>query len=104
MSKRMYRQGDLLFVELDAAGRPQPAQLLPDGVLAYGEATGHAHVLEASEQARAFVDELNQMLIEAETEAKVVHPEHGVLTLEPGVYRVVRQREQDAEQIRYVSD
>lgn len=104
MSKRMYRQGDLLFVELDATERPQPTRLVPDGVLAYGEATGHAHVLETSEQARAFVDELNQMLIEAETQAKITHPEHGVLTLEPGLYRVVQQREWDAEQIRYVSD
>lgn len=103
MSKpKTYRQGDLLFVETVEKGKPQ--RIIKDGVLAYGEATGHAHRLEVSDKAKVFVDEMNQMLIEAEAPAKVAHEEHETLTLPKGTYKVVHQREWSPEEIRPVQD
>ena len=106
----MIRQGDVLIV---------PADIIPDRctpvpldngrvVLAYGEATGHAHVivhpdvtLVSDEQA----GELRMwMTITAPEPVELLHDEHDTLLIPPGTYRVIRQREYTPEGLRNVAD
>jgi hypothetical protein len=66
-------------------------------VLARGEATGHAHVLEAPtvDGALAELLELDARLFARVRggDARVIHQEHGPVVLPPGDYEIVRQRE-----------
>src|SRR5262249_27019944 len=95
-----YRQGDLLFVGQET--RPtEPLAERPGRVIAAGEATGHAHrltvgtILEAPD---------NTLYLDLSVAARVVHEEHDALTLGPGLWRVVRQREYTPEAMRTVRD
>lgn len=65
-------------------------------VLAEGEVTGHHHVLK--------VKDINDMTIHVDggdhyitlrTEGTLVHPEHKPLTIPPGTYKQVGEREKD---------
>lgn len=92
----MRRQGDVLLVEVDEL----PSQLAPvpreDGrlVLAHGEATGHAHVLEGqAELLAADLEEMEHRFLRVEVESSLLHEEHDTIVVPPGSYRVVRQRE-----------
>jgi hypothetical protein len=92
----MFRQGDVLI---------RPARDVPEGlkpvpldegrvILAYGEVTGHAHVvLGEVELLQSDVQEMERRFLRVEAEATVVHDEHATVTLPPGDYEVVRQRE-----------
>lgn len=103
----MFRQGDVLIVTV---------REIPDGlsevpheggrlVLAHGEATGHAHVVEGDTTfLAADVDDLERRFLRVEREAAVVHDEHDTVTLPPGNYRVVLQREYAPEAPRWVTD
>jgi hypothetical protein len=94
----MYRQGDVLIVaDRVPAQERQPVR---DGVLVYGEATGHAHRVEGG----AVFDVGGTRFIEASSGARVVHEEHETIELPEGSYRIVRQREYDEGEIRYVAD
>ncbi len=95
-----YRQGDLLFIRQDT----RPAADLTarqSNVILTGEATGHAHrltagtILEAPDGA---------LYLDLPYAAKVVHEEHNPITLDPGLWLVVRQREYSPEAIRMVLD
>jgi hypothetical protein len=94
----MYRQGDVF---IRAAEVPRKATEVPrDGgrlVLAYGEVTGHAHVVDAPpEEATLLTDEQERRFLRLVTAAPLVHEEHGTITLPPGTYEVRRQREYTA--------
>ena len=93
----MIRQGDVLLIPV--ASTPDNLEQVPrEGdrlILAHGEATGHAHAiaehtadLVTAEQA----DEL-YLLVHGTDPVSLVHDEHSTLTVVPGSYRVVRQRE-----------
>ena len=109
---RQIRQGDVLLVRLDEA----PAAFLagtgrrldPVGrehgriVLAEGEATGHAHVIESEdvellrEDAQLLAPDQPPALylvVNGTAAVSLDHEEHASLEVLPGVYRVVRQRE-----------
>lgn len=88
----MYRQGDILLIPT-GEGLPADAKAAPDGVLAEGEATGHAHRL--GEGGQRFVREGGAQFVRVEGPvARVTHEEHGTLELPgPAVYIVQRQRE-----------
>ncbi len=99
---KMYRQGDLLLVKVD--GLPSKKRKLNTDIILRGELTGHAHkiingiiysgvaLLETDGEVSRSV---SIMYVEAKKGAKLVHDEHGPITLEPGVYEVRRQREFD---------
>jgi hypothetical protein len=94
------RQGDLLFVLLET--RPKgDLTSRPSNSIVAGKATGHAHrlqagtILEAPDSARA---------LEVTHTTRVVYEEHGPITLDPGFWLVVRQREYRPEAIRTVLD
>ena len=94
------RQGDLLFVLQET--RPV-VDLTPQqsNVIVAGEATGHAHrltegtILEAPD---------GTLYLDLPYAARVVHEEHNAITLDPGFWLVVRQREYRPEAIRTVLD
>lgn len=112
------RQGDVFLVRID----PREVTALravedrdPRGVvLALGEATGHAHVV-VGESVALFEGQLQREVgraaqlprharlesppapvhrfLRVEAPAVLRHEEHGAVELDPGLYRVVRQRE-----------
>lgn len=116
LNSNQFRQGDV-FVERI------PDSELPEGliqvdrdrgrvVLAYGEVTGHAHALaELNATLFSKPGTTDRWLVIRATGATVEsggavirHEEHAPIVLEPGVYRVGRQREYSPEAIRFVAD
>jgi hypothetical protein len=95
-----YRRGDLLFIRQDT--RPE-ANLTarPSTMIVAGEATGHAHrlqtgtILEAPDGAR---------YLDMTQTTRVERALHGPITLDPGLWLVVRQREYSPQAIRTVLD
>ena len=88
----MFRQGDVLLVRADVM--PRGRRIQPDGtrlVLARGEATGHHHSV-AVEDAE-LVDAAQGVFLRVMAHTPLEHQEHAAIGLEPGVYRVIRQRE-----------
>lgn len=102
-----YRQGDVLLVRVN--GVPKNSRIQNDTVLAYGEATGHAHVLTADSsatQVQTFRDEDSQRLFASVMggPATVTHQEHKPITVGPGIYEIIGQREYIPGAIRRVAD
>lgn len=117
----MRRQGDVLLVELDEL----PSQLVPVRtdygrrekgrvVLARGDATGHAHVLEGEAellmlerdhwQATRPLEEMEERFLRVQAESSLFHEEHSTVAVPSGNYRVVRQREYAPRVRRFVAD
>jgi hypothetical protein len=99
------RQGDVLIEKVDSYEVAEIVQPV-DGriILAHGEATGHHHSLPCADVADASIDETGAIFLRAIRETVVTHQEHAPITLEPGSYRVTRQREYHPEEIRNVQD
>lgn len=88
----MYRQGDVLIISVNAVPTTAEAEEAgPRTVLARGEATGHAHVLEAEELVSYRHGDDRYFAVARE--AVLRHEEHGAIRIPPGSYRVVIQRE-----------
>ena len=103
----MYRQGDILITPIRKIPRGLREVPRENGrlVVAHGEVTGHAHVVEGEATLLASdVTELEETFLRVETEAELVHDEHATIALPPGGYRVTRQREYSPEEIRQVAD
>lgn len=117
----IYRQGDVMLVKVD--GLPHDMIFRePDLsaefrlVLAYGEATGHAHAIYpeviAEDEIRPIDHHLPVKAWEAGAERYIQvlektalkHEEHAPIPLDPGIYKVVRQREYDPQQARLMAD
>lgn len=94
------RQGDLLIVKVD--GLPGDCVKKHHRILAEGEATGHMHELDSGE-----LYEKNGTLyfrVPEDQKTTLKHQEHGPITFEPGVYKVIRQREYEPRGWRRVAD
>lgn len=102
----MKQQGDVLFNRIDQ---------LPDGivpvskksrgyVLAEGESTGHAHVIE--EDTVEMYEKDGTIYLRVKEFSTVQHEEHLPVTLDPGIYEIGIVIEMDpfSEQIRKVVD
>ena|SRR5688572_25796504 len=101
---RQFRQGDVLIEKVETIPAHAKKVRLPKRiVLAEGEATGHAHVLDAPD---VELFERNGVLFAriGNPGGVVKHEEHAPIQLEPGTYRVRRQREYSPEAIRNVAD
>ncbi len=95
-----YRQGDLLFLRQET--RPSvDLNVRQSNIIAAGEATGHAYRLQSGTILEAPDGALYLDLTQT---TQVVHEEHGPITLGPGLWLVVRQREYRPEAIRTVMD
>jgi hypothetical protein len=106
MRKSQYRQGDVLIEKISKTVRKTSKQKrLHRIVLAEGEATGHAHVLNASPTDPAdWWKEGDEQFANLSSPAIVVHEEHSSIKMEEGTYRITRQREYSPEEIRNVAD
>jgi len=111
MKTQLYRQGDVLFKRI-AKLPTGPRKTRQNGAVAYGEVTGHSHALAVADRQAAEVLEIGDGLyvhvseagIHIEGGATFVHEEHGPITLPPGDYEVVIQREYSPEAVRDVID
>ena len=98
-----FRQGDVMLERVEDMPSGSIKQKKDKRiVLAYGEVTGHAHSIEdeTTEEYKFDVDVFLKVL----NATKLKHEEHGAIVLEPGIYRVIRQREYTPQEIRNVAD
>lgn len=128
----MYRQGDVLLIQVKALPKDAKEVATKEArvVLAYGEVTGHAHAFypEVAERPIGILDRIAgkkpandakpallvkewsadaERYIQALEKTELRHEEHSAIAVEPGVYKVVRQREYDemaAMRARMVAD
>lgn len=104
---KSYRQGDVLIIPVKTISKT--GNKAEDRcVLAFGEATGHAHEIKELTKVEAFVGSDGTTVSEMEVKEAVdlVHQEHDAIRLEPGKYKVIRQVEEstDWEGLRRVAD
>lgn len=89
------RQGDVLVVPAALIGESLPANAKKvKPVLAYGEVTGHSHVV-VGDTAECLADEETGLTdyIRAQTETPFIHDEHDKLPIRQGDNCVYRQEE-----------
>jgi len=112
--QKAWRQGDVGVIE---SSIPKGAkEVAHDGVLAYGETTGHKHQLVGG-RVRYFRDANNDLYFKVESRfvslnhgstptARVQQDGHCAHELPTGTYKVVHQREYDwqGEMLRHVED
>ena len=103
--RMIYRQGDVLLrrVETDTDKMEREEPKAGRFILAEGEATGHAHTIEA-DSVVLYRSKDGKRVIVADEGAVVEHQEHAPITLPPGRYEIIRQREYSPEEIRNVAD
>lgn len=101
------RQGDVLIIKAKVSSIPAGAKKVePEQgriVLAHGEVTGHAHVIE-KDAAALFETADGNRYLEVHHLTSLKHEEHDAIKLEPGTYEVIRQVEYTPEEIRRVAD
>ena len=102
----MYRQGDVLIQRIDQELPEDAEAVKPDErnrlILAEGEATGHAHAVPAV--AGALYAAQVGMMLQVNQQTQVLHEEHAPIDLDPGLYKITRQREYFPTEIRQVAD
>lgn len=100
MKAALFRQGDVLLRRVNEVNG---TKVNHNGILAYGEVTGHKHVL--SGLGVQFFESSGQVAVEIPEVAELVHEEHEKLTIPKGKYEVIIQREFDlVEGVREVLD
>lgn len=105
----LYQQGDVLMREVDSI--PEGLEVKEDGILAEGEATGHAHRI-LGEGAKLFESPLGEVFMDVPKRIEVVHEEHKKISVAPGKYQVIIVREYDhfaddasmSDAVRFVMD
>ena len=73
-------------------------------ILAYGEVTGHCHQIKDIESVALYEDANGKMFLRVIETAEVTHEEHFVISIPPGMYERIVQREYSPEEIRSVQD
>jgi hypothetical protein len=101
--QEIYRQGDVLIRRLAELPNGEHVSL-KDGVLAYGEATGHSHRVSDLSCAELFTCGNGKYLSVTEAGVAIIHDEHAPIELGQGHYEVIQQREYTPEAIRNVAD
>lgn len=95
----LFQQGDVLFFQVELSGDQlsDKARSVPRKerglVVAEGEVTGHAHVIEEAGARLYSLDEILYLVVDREVEC--VHEEHDTVRLPPGTYQVGAVREVD---------
>ncbi|GCE29136.1 hypothetical protein KDA_46200 [Dictyobacter alpinus] len=97
----MWRHGDVLIEQV--AELPVAATRTQSSILAHGEITGHSHRLETPENAVLWTTR-EMLFLQVIHTVRIIHEEHKPITLEPGTYRVWKQREYTPQAIKYVRD
>jgi hypothetical protein len=99
--KAMFRQGDLLFTEVSEI--PSENKRDDSKIIAQGEATGHHHRLRNG-KGRLLLWAAGIAYIKNTYKAFIDHEEHKTITLPPGQWQVIRQREYEPAGWRQVND
>ena len=95
----MKRQGDILITKVNLIPK---GKVVSNGILVYGEATGHSHRLVG---AKAIKTKSGFLFFEVAKKAQLLHEDHKPLVFGPGKYGVIRQREyQGKDMVRVVVD
>ena len=105
MTRKAAQQGDVTFTPV--AVLPARCHLKADGILARGEATGHAHRLaDATDGLLYEAEDGTLYLVTGARSSTTIHEEHGPVTRSEGVDRIGQVREYDhfAEAARFVRD
>lgn len=99
----MYRQGDVLLVKIQEIIPDEAERFIWEDrvVLAYGEVTGHTHSLPNTISMYSWKGD---RLIEVKETTPLTHEEHSTILIEPGIYKVVQQREYHPAEYRQVRD
>jgi hypothetical protein len=101
----LYRQGDVLIRQISSLPtETAQLQLRANGVLAYGEVTGHCHRVEDPTRAEVVEIGTGLYLRVGDEGVRVVHEEHAPISLPAGNYEIEIQREYTPEAIRNVAD
>lgn len=107
MERLQYRQGDIFIIEvnkeipIDAKVEDRDNERI---VLAYGEATGHAHAIH-NKGATLFALENNLRLLKTDEEVELVHEEHSTIKLPANkTFQIIRQRTYTPTRIVTVAD
>ena len=112
MERKPIRQGDVLLIPVESAPawgtdswskptvNPEDRTRVDGKVLAFGEVTGHAHVLQTDAPlivGRVFDSLLrtwrDREYLDLQESAKLVHEEHATLEVPAGKWEVIHQRE-----------
>jgi len=102
-----YRQGDVLIERRGSKPDALKPKVRENGriVLAHGSATGHAHAIASKCASHFDGDNVGMTHLEVKGgKAAIQHEEHSTITLAPGHYDVIRQREFFPEEVRRVTD
>lgn len=97
--KKQFRQGDVFIEEIDKI--PEKTKIDLTNILVYGETTGHAHRLRGGD---LLTDEQDNKFVISRGKTQITHEEHDTIELPEGNYQIIRQREYDENEIRYVRD
>jgi hypothetical protein len=108
----LIRQGDVLLVPIDDLPANTPVEASGRLVLAEGETTGHAHVIDA-QRARLVRRRLMHhgqsptlyLVVDGVEAVSLTHEEHNTVEVPPGLYEVRRQKEYEPRRAaRWVAD
>jgi len=124
-----YRHGDILLIKIDKLPKNIKFKTKKDKVILKGEVTGHAHRLEGKTKILEIAEQIANNGIEAwnryrlivntpivrlkdnvisyavvDAPAELTHEEHSTITIPSGIYEIRRQREYDADYIKFVED
>lgn len=100
------QQGDVLIIQ--ESSLPEDCKKINRSakgyILAEGEVTGHAHVIE--EEIKFYKDKQGRLFFKAEKTVTVKHEEHEAISVSPGIYRIdiVQEYDHFAEEARKVVD
>jgi len=103
MKQELYRQGDVLIRRIGSLPK-QKAAKRASGHILEGEATGHIHRVEDVTRAEVLEIGSGLYLRVGKEGVRIIHEEHDAITLPPGNFEIVRQREYSPEEIRNVAD
>lgn len=91
-----FRHGDIFFKRVEKV-EAKERQEKPEHIVAYGEATGHHHLMTAAPGTLVAImkgfDE--RTYVEVTGVATLTHQEHNTLSIEPGTYEIVTEQEWD---------
>jgi len=123
MINKQYRHGDILLIKIDKLPKDIRFKTKKGKVILKGEVIGHAHRLKGNakilEKAERIINPsptgslpvrntpmksqvIGYAVVKEPTE--LTHEEHNTITLPVGTYEIRRQREYDADYIRFVED
>jgi len=116
---KQQRQGDVLLVPVAILPEGERTNLTENGlvVLAHGEVTGHAHVIESAPAGTEYVEIGGERFLVLKESATLVHgrlmgttvvplevPDHYAQILAPGIYHQPAQRGYEHGVVRQVVD